>query len=435
MDPRDRARPRPRPRGEARDAIPFWRVVAIVAFAFTAFAWGQRASPGDKPIDEPIAFDPKEYGKKFEIINNTNEFWRIARELLADSDGSESWFDEAKANSAVITAMREAVPLSAKLIPKPEYVLRDDKNRQLPKLDVAIKERESSLATAERAFQEFLTDRKYEIRHFVSDRTFWRQYDLNQANTSEGPRQRDDNYYIPAEKLAERRAKDLAEVLQETGWHDLGQYLATALQQIGLAQAFEVQAIRLLQIKSGRDRIWNVTQHGVVLERLYKRVDNLYHATLDIEQIQSRIYVAINRPTSIVRDHRGSAVYWEQATQELLKGWEGVMLNSQEGLLFHLRQRELQKRILGPYHNSRTSWNKWKQRNCGGTTCYDRSNIWREFVAELGLRRRPVAGSTRDENRLDPTRFGTTVPKIWQSSYEKACCSNDESLINFLKSG
>ncbi|KAH9885919.1 hypothetical protein F4778DRAFT_759614, partial [Xylariomycetidae sp. FL2044] len=68
---------------------------------------------------------------------------------------------------------------------------------------------------------------------------------------------------------------------------------------------------------------------------------------------------------------------WGKLVADLLESWVTLSLDTQEGLLISMRKSEIQalstaeegKQQQQPTRSA--SWDQWKRRNCGGTSCYD----------------------------------------------------------------
>lgn len=137
---------------------------------------------------------------------------------------------------------------------------------------------------------------------------------------------------------------------------------------------------------------------------------------------------------------------WVQGAVELLGAWTTVLMDVQEGLLISLRRREIagakrqqeeERQPLQPLGNSSVaaetfdyeqSWDDWKHRNCGGTSCYDKTTPITRF-RNLIIQGKPLAFEAMDER----DRLGWDV-RVWNGIYDKACCENG-TLAKTLKYG
>ncbi|KAF2968677.1 hypothetical protein GQX73_g4931 [Xylaria multiplex] len=120
-----------------------------------------------------------------------------------------------------------------------------------------------------------------------------------------------------------------------------------------------------------------------------------------------------------------------ETAKELLRGWVRMLIEVQEGVLIMLRKRDIRSQAPGTTRPE-TSWEAWKQRNCGGTSCYAAAGLMRSVARFLGLRRR--AEVARDEVRWLSSLGGDATPRISRDVYEVACCK-DRELAHSLERG
>ncbi|KAI0876540.1 hypothetical protein GGS24DRAFT_222816 [Hypoxylon argillaceum] len=116
---------------------------------------------------------------------------------------------------------------------------------------------------------------------------------------------------------------------------------------------------------------------------------------------------------------------WDKAAQlksakRLLRRWALALIDVEEGVLFLLRRRDLR----GRRSVAETTWEAWKRRNCGGTSCYDAPTMVRS-IAGFFVTKNPVAEVGRDEVNWAKRVAGDGKPRVWRSLYEKACCEAD----------
>ncbi|KAJ8122245.1 hypothetical protein O1611_g9885 [Lasiodiplodia mahajangana] len=76
------------------------------------------------------------------------------------------------------------------------------------------------------------------------------------------------------------------------------------------------------------------------------------------------------------------------------------------------------------------TWEMWKTRNCGGTSCYDVPSIVGSVVRDVkealtDEKANPVADVARDEIDWAKKYGGDWMPQIWKDVYEDACCNVD----------
>ncbi len=150
---------------------------------------------------------------------------------------------------------------------------------------------------------------------------------------------------------------------------------------------------------------------------------------------------------------------WVQSAVELLSAASTVLMDVEEGVLLSLRRRDIvegkrkvehereleeekRKALGGSFFGSdnetvaaapheydyERSWHYWKRRNCGATSCYDKSTPVTR-LKYMFVKDKPLANEASDERG----RLGWDV-KVWKGVYEKACCDNG-TLTEILKYG
>ncbi|KAI1826917.1 hypothetical protein F4861DRAFT_21348 [Xylaria intraflava] len=130
----------------------------------------------------------------------------------------------------------------------------------------------------------------------------------------------------------------------------------------------------------------------------------------------------------------GDRAMWVKRARELLRGWTAVLVDIQEDTLITLRREDANKRVLEMGdQNAVCSWDAWKSRNCGGTSCFGAPGIVNRIKAFFG-RGKPVAGAAVDEANWWKSAGGDARPRIWRGVYEKACCET-ETLSRLLRNG
>lgn len=154
---------------------------------------------------------------------------------------------------------------------------------------------------------------------------------------------------------------------------------------------------------------------------------------------------------------------WVQSAMELLNAWSTVLMDVEEGVLMALRRKEIaeEKKLIAEKTQDNggigattdqqaadgkggdgttssgfdyeASWQRWKQRNCGGTSCYDVATPaarLRHLFGGTENNKKPLAGEAWDER----DRFPDWEVGVWKGIYEKACCQ-EAALANILKHG
>ncbi|KAI1389180.1 uncharacterized protein F4822DRAFT_405252 [Hypoxylon trugodes] len=411
---------------------------------------GQRRAIGaTKPVKPP---------RETNFLEVVDLFCRGSQVILLDKAGLDTWFVDTDINSAVIVTMLNGVPLN----------LEADKNGdvvRISKLEAAIGNRESSLLMAKDAFKKFLDIREILIHDVISDHMLWTQfgYEPSLKRIFSYARDLDNSPPIttinrPQPSIDDPDSKNrtfgkgepsLAEMLREFAgeiaqshyrvWtrdyrvRRIKQYLAATRRHFGDVRRYEAQVIKGLKEKSSRSYLWNPKQHGDVMWQFTRKLIKLEQAyeetTENLKEIVRRVnkldvkYVAENRT------YEEALVIWRQSLRNLMQNWGALLINSPQGVLYLLRKQEV-----GSGLTDEVSWEKWKQRNCGGTSCYDVAGLGNWFKGLIGMSEKPTAGRAHDESEFSRILGYNKKPLVWRAAYEKACCQDGE-IARFLKHG
>ncbi|KAI1812711.1 hypothetical protein GGS20DRAFT_556610 [Poronia punctata] len=163
-----------------------------------------------------------------------------------------------------------------------------------------------------------------------------------------------------------------------------------------------------------------------------------------------RLEMRMHELRELGRQLRGSVMWLQQQGQrredsdldlnvagEIVKVWGTVLMDIQEGFLFRFRREEVEREKMRSEDGGvdyDASWERWKGRNCGGTSCYEEAGILSgvKGVFLSGLKTAQVA---RDEAVWSRKREGKEKFRIWKGVYEKACCCEDGLLAKLLRFG
>ncbi|GAP88625.1 hypothetical protein SAMD00023353_3300820 [Rosellinia necatrix] len=108
--------------------------------------------------------------------------------------------------------------------------------------------------------------------------------------------------------------------------------------------------------------------------------------------------------------------------KELLRAWSEVLMDAQEGVLYMLRRRDVRGRPRG-VAGQEGSWEAWKSRNCGSTSCYEAPSAAGDIKRMFG-KGNPAAGVAQDEVNWTKSLGGDGTLRVPRGVYEKACCEN-----------
>ncbi|KAI1396678.1 hypothetical protein F4819DRAFT_121059 [Hypoxylon fuscum] len=400
-----------------------------------------------------------------DFIDSLKPFWDGCGTILLDSVEFESWFKDVEANTVVIDTMLAAVPLSYDADPVGnDYVA-------IPTIEKEIRERTASLAKAKEEFDGFLKTRTRIIHNVFSNSTMWQYY----ADGGE-----DVNFLVAltrylASKIAQEDSLAGGEISKLTAnevetysgvrdqasnivrkiiqvqyniWHRdiaglaLGQHLAAARAHVRDARIYEDQIVSTLQRKSGKKHLWRLGERGDAMYQLWTRLDKLQleHNRMlgSLHWVKNHKAIAGANPFKReAKSLKKEAYEWCHRLTGLLNNWGTLLKTSHQGTLFMLRRSELNATVDSPStFDVDGSWQAWKNRNCGGTTCYDAGGKVIRLVRALGMKFKPLAGRARDEQAWcdGQDQSPRKRPKVWRGVYESACCEYGET-ADFLKYG
>ncbi|KAI0537745.1 hypothetical protein GGR58DRAFT_330759 [Xylaria digitata] len=196
----------------------------------------------------------------------------------------------------------------------------------------------------------------------------------------------------------------------------------------------EQTLLRMLRQASPKWHLWT-PKLATALPTLLKRMEGLQgrHVTMGttLERLQKRFPGGQPEFTGdqpgMTEDQDG----WLETAKELLRGWATVLMDAQEGVLLMLRQRDIRSQIPSAT-DLKASWEAWKGRNCGDTSCYSKPGLATTIKKFFGVSR--TAEVAQDEVSWLRSLGGDAVPKIWRGVYEVACCG-DRELAHCLEQG
>lgn len=233
---------------------------------------------------------------------------------------------------------------------------------------------------------------------------------------SEGERSRYEERALDALRLMEEGVIEILERAHARLFEDWD-VLVTHVQG---AENIEKEFIPGLLKGSARRDAW--TSPLLMSLRLLRRRVERVQQTRDAMQIAlARIREEFSGARLEEREDRLAEM---RRAKRLLQGWMNLMTGVQEGVLFTLRRKEVESWDPGLRNAStyEATWEAWKSRNCGGTSCYDVPSVTGR-VMRLFLEGNPAADVAQDEARW-MAKLGHRTPCIWQRLYEEACCKD-----------
>ncbi|KAI1758852.1 hypothetical protein GGR53DRAFT_198500 [Hypoxylon sp. FL1150] len=380
--------------------------------------------------------------------NSTYPYWYGCQSILLDTEPFENWFDEAEANTAVITTMLEALPLSS------QGTRSFASEAQRITTEIEARQRNESLAKAREEFDGFLALRKRVMRSVFTNRNLWHYYaddkkEINEIRRATGPEikgkkgpVRDDKYWADAAERAARIATNVVQTHYEIWNHGgagaaMAKHLAAAAKHTRHAGDLEGHATRTLSRLSAKAKLWDSGHLTSPLLDVEKKLVWAQRSTEELlkalQWTQENVHVfpgSINIPETRAKE-------WATRMQRLVGNWEILLQVSHRGMLFLLRRNEL--KAAGKHGLAAVDfeqlWEDWKTRNCGGTSCYDEDGFFHRTLQQAGvIVHRPLASRAKDEEKWCYQQSIKTKPFVWRAVYEEACCQDTE-LVEFLKYG
>ncbi|KAI1506423.1 hypothetical protein F5X99DRAFT_423093 [Biscogniauxia marginata] len=380
-------------------------------------------------------------------------FWNAYRDILADP-GYESWFDDVDAASAAIEQMWEAVSP-----PPPGH----KNTAAYAVLQELIARRSSALAMARAEYDDFLAARARAVRSMIGSGSLWRVYvdgkfgvggsgsRNGNANTTttgvsaeqwrEAAAHFEANFTLPAFDnqthaaltLSARRVVDeLARAHREL-WKpsQVGGLEVIARAIVHIAASGERGLVPRLRAASPKGYLWGA-RHAAAMPALVRRMQRVRRQHDDLRGGLEWFFRRFTRELVFARGRREDLLVWVQSTAELVQKWAEVLMDTQEGVLRALRRAELAGQDATKIDYNK-SWESWKSRNCGGTSCYDAQTVGNAFKRVIGAGN-PLAYVAQDESKWIKDFEDKENVKVWPGVYEKACCE-DGRLAQLLKHG
>ncbi|XDG03585.1 hypothetical protein ABKA04_003200 [Annulohypoxylon sp. FPYF3050] len=436
----------PRPR---RYLSIFYYVIAFSAAVALVRYWGY-----DLLLkwgsEQPEAPEPREIPLVTDIAGAIDPFWVAHETIFDDSNGLAPLFTDVAANSKIIDMMMESMPLSREPGPneqpneRPRLFMNLFKNR--------IKQRQQHIEKAKEAFITYASIRQMLLRKSLSDKFLWHWYSDNVEDVnfirniirfSDNKTDGIQESWIEAEEIARYSTLKFMEVIRSI-WHhgnasqDLEKALFQMSDHLGSAKIHEESFVRRLSTKSPKGHLWSHRQTGHVLTQLRSRVTALQDAHLQIHSSLIKTgyaYAILPGKGNGFETYEESAIAWARAIDAYLTGWEKFVFGSDQGVLFATRREHLKDMKNLTSAAVESSWEAWKGRNCGGTSCYKEAGelSWLRGWW-FGPGASPEAERTLDENAFCKKLNGDVfkLPKVPQSVYDQACCQQNP-LAMFIK--
>ncbi|KAI8945993.1 hypothetical protein F4801DRAFT_597162 [Xylaria longipes] len=380
-------------------------------------------------------------------ISQMTPFWRDYRHLVTAVEDYDDWFAEADAATRAIDTMWARV-----LIHDEEW---HDHYQRL------ISSRAKELNTAHTHWRKFLDNRERVIVELVgSSGALWRVYvdgrPVDDAKAAEldkrwgsvlanGPDVVDTESLAQQRKAEERErgdrtasprleedkksfatlrfsARRITEELVRTH-AELFKHLDAAYAHVREAENTDSELKDLIgQMTKGwfQKGFWT-SQMAISVPKLRRRMQKLqekrWTMATGLDWLQEEFPEDIEREPEKIADQAA----WLESAKELLHEWAAALLDVQEGVLFLLRRRELppERRLTANYV---ATWEAWKSRNCGGTSCYGAPGMMANVKKNVMHWGKPVANIAQDEVDWIRSLGGDGKPRIWREVYDKACC-------------
>ncbi|KAI1329288.1 hypothetical protein F5Y16DRAFT_418145 [Xylariaceae sp. FL0255] len=391
-------------------------------------------------------------------------FWRSYRDILTSNVVYETYFDPVDEATGAINKMWASIP-------SPDSHL-EELNYNMTRTE--IRYRENNIVIAKNEWNRFLAARAILLRDLVGSGGLWRVYENGKlaagdratmggkleilrpdtssstsSSNADSPGAKQENVgdasqrnEPPAQKALDRQtlaaltmfARRILEELSDAHSilfkEQLDQpHFMTALEA---ARTQETSFVGGLRSRSSNGvATWTGT-HAVSLRELQKRLqtnvlDKRDEMKVALEALRERF-----SEKKMEEEEPMGYQAWLSDAKELLQSWATVLIDAQEGVLFSLRTKELENVWPGPV-DYKASWDTWKTRNCGRTSCYDQFS-YSGYFKRLFLERKPMAGVALDEAKWSRAVGGEPLRGIWRGVYEKACCE-DGKLAELLKFG
>ncbi|KAI1488929.1 hypothetical protein F5X96DRAFT_684557 [Biscogniauxia mediterranea] len=413
-----------------------------------AFPGTELAAKAKDPLDRPYR------------LNFTAEmapFWGAYRDVLA-SARYEGWFDGVDAAGAAIDQLMAGVPPS-----RPANGSNDDDEQAAGRrtlLRGLVARRAASLDLARHEYDVFLATRARQVREMLGTGSLWRAYvedrflgpgssnsnnndKTDKKKTMTWPAYETTNYtmaqfdnqtYAALTLSARRMAEELAAANRklwkpgEVGLEAIGRAV------VHVARAGEDKLVPLLlEAAPARAHLWT-REHAAAMRALVGRMER---ARWQYEGLRAGMEWFVRRFAQDLRfslDRREDLLVWVQSAAEIVRAWAELLMDTQEGVLISLRRKELAGANLTTEPDYHLSWEEWKSRNCGETSCYDGYSVVNVAKSLLGRTTKPLAYVARDERKWSKEFGDNENGNVWSSVYEKACCETG-TLASLLKYG
>ncbi|KAI0007503.1 hypothetical protein F4779DRAFT_619491 [Xylariaceae sp. FL0662B] len=406
-------------------------------------------------------------GGAFNFTAAMGPFWASYRAMLLGEH--EGLFAEVDAAGRAIDALRDALPPGEK---KEEEDDDDDVHGVIEK---GVQGRELALAMARAEFDRFLAARERAVRDIIGNSTLWHRgadsqlvgvgsrgagfmFHIAEQFWTTAGKSNDTAFRVEKNALEKSDNKTLAALAESSKWL-MEQLMEThfalwrqadyqGLQYAGriyaaAALASEKKFLPLLKEESSRTaEVWKPAYDSAT-EKLKTRLEGLGEEHEEMQKSLRALWGRFqwetlrNAPPEDVCSPEADMQeirVWARAARDMLQTWATLLMDAQEGVLFSLRKKELETKNRTTLDFD-ASWDEWKKRNCGGTSCYAASGLV-SGLKQLVIGGKPRANVAQDEKQWSKT-FGDktkTEVKVWLGVYEKACCE-DGKLAELLKNG
>ncbi|KAI8634469.1 hypothetical protein F5Y19DRAFT_212052 [Xylariaceae sp. FL1651] len=351
-------------------------------------------------------------------------FWRNYRDILTTTEDYETWFADVDAGTNAIQSMWAAVP--APTTPHDEAVYTN--------MQKFIQSRAEYLRLARGEWDGFLAMRDRLVHDMLRSGTTTKR---NKGETATA------TAAVPEEKLQDRFSNQTLAALTRSARRiteelvrahaDLFEARNGALEFAARVHVFAAENAERgfmgrLKSRSLKNCLWT-EQLAKALPTLKKRMDKLRYQHEGMKAGLEWLQGQFSRDAEESLSAKDQLV-WLKRAKELLQTRAAVLMDVQEGVLFAVRRKELEGKDREKVDYG-ALWEQWKNRNCGGTSCYDPQGVL-SSIKRVFISKKPMAGVAEDEASWSSSSKRQETYRVWRSVYDKACCE-DGTFANQLK--
>ncbi|KAI1424798.1 hypothetical protein F5Y12DRAFT_714865 [Xylaria sp. FL1777] len=197
-----------------------------------------------------------------------------------------------------------------------------------------------------------------------------------------------------------------------------------AITHLREARRIELLFLTELRFLSPRRLVWS-SQNSLAVSLVLGRMEILQRSHVNIQKTLD--WLGGRFPPEQSEETQDPAL-WLGSARELLGAWDKLLVATEEGVLMLLRRRDVRSKYRRTY--AEASWSDWKDRNCGGTSCYDANGAEQRLIGGTN----PTADVAADEVAWIKQIGGDGTPRVSIAKYDEACCAKG-TLGHRLKHG